>query len=165
MIESVLSCHFQSPFLLLGRLSFVPSVTTMFQAILVVQSPSICCVLYPPSLSLIFLVIPLSFLLPVLFRLSCFSLVFMILWLHLIWGEGSGGVVQHRDALGGFSLWKQSNLNADGNIFWGFNSTMCSIPNMASSFFLFTQVLFVCWYWCIWLMLRIWINQERKQFL
>lgn len=75
-----------------------------------------------------------------LFRLprsvSFFSLYLLYLRfsrLLLIWGGDGGGVLQHRETLpGGFSLWERSNLNADGNIYWGFYSNMqlnCIIPN------------------------------------
>lgn len=127
MIDSVLSCHFQLPlFLFLGCFSFVPSVTAMLPGTLVIQSLSISSLRFV-KLHLSSTVLPLypslvsaPCLVPALLLSFFFFLVFVILWLRLIFvgGKGGGGVLQHCEMLsGGFSLWKASNLNADGNIF------------------------------------------------
>lgn len=145
MIESVLSCHFQlslplfraGSVFLLSHLSppccrvHLSSNVSQFPLFNFLDSFFSSISGFPSRL--LSSSFPLSFLLSVLFWLLCFSLVFVILWLHLISGERQRRLSSaQRDALRGFSLWKPSNLNADGNIFRGFYSTMSNIPNKIS---------------------------------
>lgn len=98
------------------------------------------------------------------FCLSRYALVFLILWLHLIWGgRRRGRSPAQSDALRGFILWKTSNLNADGNIFRWFNSTMCNIPNKAFFCFCFLQ-LFSCYaYWVFHKLLHLTNSENLKR--
>lgn len=83
-----------------------------------------------------------------------------------IWfgGEGGGGrSPAQSDALRGFILWKTSNLNADGNIFRWFNSTMGNIPNKAFFCFCFLQ-LFSCYaYWVFHKLLHLTNSEDLKR--
>ena len=58
-------------------------------------------------------------------------------------GRQRGCSTAQGNALRGFSVWTPSNLNADGNIFRGFNSTVHVISKRAL-FCFFTQVLSFC---------------------
>ncbi len=84
--------------------SFVPSVTTMLQGTLVIQSLSVSSFQFqtpsspPPSSSMVSFSILSLFLWSVLFWLTCVSLLFVIVWLHLILGVGvTEGVLQHKE--------------------------------------------------------------------
>lgn len=141
MIDSVLSCHFQLPlFLFLGCFSFVPSVTAMLLGTLVIQSLSISSLRFV-QLHLSSMVLPLY---PSLVPAPCLVLALLLLFFSpsicdsvitsdFWWGGGETEAFfsTERCSRGGFSLWKASNLNADGK---SFNSTMCSIPNKALFF-------------------------------
>lgn len=145
MIKSVLSCHFQLSRPLFRLFFFCPICHH--------HATGYTC--HPKSFNFSFLdslfssislsgfhslllssPIPLSFLLSVLFWLFlgiCDSVITSDLG-----GRQRGRSSALRDALRGFSLWKPSNLNADGNIFRGFNSTVCNIPNKALFCFFYT---------------------------
>lgn len=112
LIESVLSCHFQLHLPLYRLFSFIPSVTTMLQAALVTQSLLISSIQFLTLLPFLHLhlwiflsytlhhtLVPALCLLQalMLFPGSCDSVITSDL------GEGSGGVLQHREMLSGGS--------------------------------------------------------------
>lgn len=131
-----------------GCYAFVPSVTTMLQGTVVTQHLSISSFQFLSRLPL-FLIsfsgFPSLLRFPPLSLSRSFSLFCSgshafpwYLWFcDYIWfgGRQRGCSSEQRDALRGFSLWKPSNLNADGNIFRWFNSTMCNIQNRALFFY------------------------------
>lgn len=152
MTERVLSCHFQ--------------LSSSLQAVFLLSHLSPPC--YRKHLSasfhpwvfnlLSFLVVSsLSFTLSICLSCPCrLSLLWFPGFSDCVitlgvggWGGwwGGGGVSSAwRDSLMRFILWKTFNLNADSNIFWWINSTVCNIPNTAL-FFVFT--LLICYALCV----------------
>lgn len=155
MSPPALSSLFMGCFSLLSS-----SVSTMLQDTIAVQSLS-----FSTPTDQTYFVSPSSlrgplFLHPSLgalsFRPLCYSPVFFVITFHL--EVESGGVRQHGAKLSwGFILWKTSHLNADGNIFRWFNSTLCNIPNQG---FVFSH-LFPCYaYWVYYKLLYLTNNRN-----